>query len=35
MRSIVARLLRPLLCAKCGKQLHECACEEITALSGA
>jgi hypothetical protein len=21
-------LLRPLLCRACGKQLHECACEE-------
>ena len=24
-------ILRPLLCVKCGKQLYECACEEIAA----
>jgi hypothetical protein len=31
MRFFIVRLLRPLLCARCGKQLYECACEEIAA----
>jgi hypothetical protein len=28
------KLLRPLFCAKCGKQLHECACEEVAIAAG-
>jgi hypothetical protein len=31
MLFFVAMFLRPLLCARCGKQLYECACEEIAA----
>jgi hypothetical protein len=28
MRFFVAMLLRPVLCARCGKQLYDCTCEE-------
>jgi hypothetical protein len=31
MRSFIAMLLRPVLCARCGKQLYDCTCEEIAA----
>jgi hypothetical protein len=31
MRFFVAILLRPVLCARCGKQLYDCTCEEIAA----
>jgi hypothetical protein len=27
----LAMILRPLLCARCGKQLYECTCDEIAA----
>jgi hypothetical protein len=30
MRSLFV-MLRPLLCRICGKQMHECACEEVAA----
>jgi hypothetical protein len=29
MRALFKALLRPLLCARCGRQLHECACDEV------
>jgi hypothetical protein len=29
MRAFLKALFRPLLCARCGKQFHECGCDEI------
>jgi hypothetical protein len=28
------KLLRPLFCARCGKQLHECACDDVATACG-
>jgi hypothetical protein len=30
---LIRTFLRPLLCARCGKQLHECACEDVAVRS--
>jgi transcription initiation factor IIE alpha subunit len=29
MHALIKAFLRPLLCARCGRQLHECACDEV------
>jgi hypothetical protein len=31
MPSFLAMIWRPLLCRRCGKELHECGCEDVAA----